>query len=267
MAKNNFLKNVFKSKTKEEKALAKLKKMKTEYDKLEQKFMSGTIAHSELERYNNLSEEINKMAKKFAIKNGKLILNKEQPAEASSVKNPETVIKNDENIVKQQMAAQQAQQAEQMKAYKEAVMRAQQQAAIPQPNPQMLHEEEQAREYAQMKAQHDEQLRAQDEAQMRAQQAHDIAQHNEQLRAQDEAQMRAQQEEFIETQQPSMASATGEEIIHVFLTDLPELKLTIRSEDKKTFIDSIDKAIVDGTVFRFGPYNLNPQKIMMYTFS
>ncbi len=34
--------------------------MKDEYDKLETKFMNGTIANNELEKYNQLSEEIKK---------------------------------------------------------------------------------------------------------------------------------------------------------------------------------------------------------------
>jgi len=288
MAKNNFLKKMFKTKTKSEKEILKLKKMKDEYDKLETKFMNGTIANNELEKYNQLSEEIKKMTEKFAIKNGKLVLNTPAKTEEVKVKNPEESIKQEQVVQQQQVIDQnkqfRAQQEAQFRAQQEAQLRAQQEAQF------------RAQQEAEMRVEHEAQLRAEQvrqaqllsqsgieipkpqmspqEAQMRAQQQHEAqlrAQQEAQLIAQQEAQLRAQQEAQLRAQQESqMKEEQAEEMsVHVFMSDLPELKLLIRAGEKNAFASQIDKAIMEGDskIFRFGPYNLVPSKIIMYSFS
>ena len=272
MAKNNFLKKMFKTKTKSEKEILKLKKMKDEYDKLETKFMNGTIANNELEKYNQLSEEIKKMTEKFTIKNGKLVLNTPAKTEEVKVKNPEESIKQEQVVQQQQVID----QNKQFRAQQEAQFRAQQEAQL------------RAQQEAEMRVEHEAQLRAEQvrqaqllsqsgieipKPQMSPQEAQMMAQQQQeaQLRAQQEAQLRAQQEAQLRAQQESqMKEEQAEEMsVHVFMSDLPELKLLIRAGEKNAFASQIDKAIMEGDskIFRFGPYNLVPSKIIMYSFS
>ena len=280
---------MFKTKTKSEKEILKLKKMKDEYDKLETKFMNGTIANNELEKYNQLSEEIKKMTEKFTIKNGKLVLNTPAKTEEVKVKNPEESIKQ-EQVVQQQQAI--AQQEAQMRAQQEAQFRAQQEAQLrAQQEAQFRAQQEaqlRAQQEAEMRVEHEAQLRAEQvrqaqllsqsgieipKPQMSPQEAQMMAQQQQeaQLRAQQEAQLRAQQEAQLRAQQESqMKEEQAEEMsVHVFMSDLPELKLLIRAGEKNAFASQIDKAIMEGDskIFRFGPYNLVPSKIIMYSFS
>ena len=272
---------MFKTKTKSEKEILKLKKMKDEYDKLETKFMNGTIANNELEKYNQLSEEIKKMTEKFTIKNGKLVLNTPAKTEEVKVKNPEESIKQ-EQVVQQQQAI--AQQEAQMRAQQEAQFRAQQEAQLrAQQEAQFRAQQEaqlRAQQEAEMRVEHEAQLRAEQvrqaqllsqsgieipKPQMSPQEAQMMAQQQQeaQLRAQQEAQLRAQQESQMKEEQAEEMS------VHVFMSDLPELKLLIRAGEKNAFASQIDKAIMEGDskIFRFGPYNLVPSKIIMYSFS
>ena len=246
MAKNSFFSRFFGEEAKAKSMLSKLKKMKKEFDILDNKLLSGKISKSELDRYYVLKEEINKMAKKFTLKDGKFVLKTDQDGEKMNDTNPNTAPAPAPNP-----APAPAQPVEQ---------------PIPQPQPvdnsaqiAAMQREQEQRAQAQAQAQHEAQMmaqaQAQHEAQMRAQ-----------AQAQHEAQMRAQQQASL--QQPRQAPPQNEGLATVYLTvsDLPELSLGIKQADVPVFAQAVNKAMVSGEPFEFGPVVVNGSKILMYRF-
>jgi hypothetical protein len=151
MLKNNFLSKIFGSEAKTNKLIKRMKKIKKEYDDLDNKLLSGTISKQELDKYYNIKEELNKMVKKFMLKDGKFVLKTDETEGEKMDNNTTNNIDVKEEINKQviQEQTQQNQQEAQFRAQQEAQMRAQQEA--------------------QFRAQQEAQMRAQEEAQQQPQ--------------------------------------------------------------------------------------------------
>ena len=268
MVKNKFLDkfNFFSSKRferiKEKQIIKKLKKIKTEYTSLDKKFMSGTIAKNELDKYFELKKEMNEMAKKFTLKNGKLVLNKEnneekmETKEQSNTEQKETSIKN---VAPESNTPADVEQ--QINAQEQAEMQARQQAQV------------QAQMQAQMQAQAQQQAQMQAQEQQQAQmQAHAQAQQQEQERgqamSQQKAEMLSQQEAINNQQNVNRPPVQPDDrcIVVVSVSDLPELTLSLKKEAIEVFIEKINGAMINLIPFRFGPFTINGAKILMYRF-
>src|SRR5690554_4315722 len=95
MSKNNnalskLFSNLFGDAAKQRRELNKMKKYKQQYLKLDVKVSNNTITKKELDMYNNLKEELKKMASKYEIEDGKLVLKKDSssPQQVEQVQEP-----------------------------------------------------------------------------------------------------------------------------------------------------------------------------------
>jgi len=264
MVGSKFISNLF-NKNKSKKMLSKLRKMKKEYDILDKQVEIGKISNNDLNKYYTLKEEMNKMAKKFMLKDGKFVLKTEQK-EGKTMEN-----ENKKDNVQKNMAANDinnnVNSVEQIKAEQEAQLRAQQQAQV--------RAQQQAQQEAQVRAQQQAQVRAQQQAQVRAQQQaqqeaqlspEQINQIRAEQQAQQQAQVRAQQHarhknnKNQESQHPVLTS------VFLVVSDLPELSLKIKKSDIIEFSKAIETAMIKGIPFAFGPVVVNGRKILMYRF-
>jgi len=250
MVKNKLFSGLFGEGAKRKKLLSKLKKAKKEYDGLDKKLISGKINKKELDRYYFLKEEINKMAKKFTLKDGKFVLktevegkkmdnvNTQQPsAEAQQPQETGQQVQPEENQQVEAMRQAEAQRQAQIRAQQEAQYRAQQQAQAAQM--------QEAQRQAQIRAQQEEMQQAQiQQAQMQ------------------EAQRRAQQQQGA----PRPVNTPELRTVFISIPDLPELSLGIKEQDVSQFVHDINEAMVKGVPFEFGPAIVNGSKILMYRF-
>ncbi len=223
MAKSKMFSSLFGDKAKERKLLKKLKILKKEYDTLDSNLISGKITKKELDRFYELKEEISKMAKKFILKDGKLVLNTEPP-KGENVAQPNTTgakVASPEIAVPESAVPEPAvpEPAVPEPAVPEpsAAFRApdfQPAPVAPQPAPvaaqPIQHEtpirSSPAQVEERMRVEEEAQLRVQQEEQMRAQQqAQFVAQQEAQQRAQFEAQQEAQQQAQFVVQQEAQA--------------------------------------------------------------
>jgi len=272
MVGSKFISNLF-NKNKSKKMLSKLRKMKKEYDILDKQVEIGKISNNDLNKYYTLKEEMNKMAKKFMLKDGKFVLKTEQK-EGKTMEN-----ENKKDNVQKNMAANDinnnVNSVEQIKAEQEAQLRAQQQAQVRAQQQAQQEAQVRAQQQAQVRAQQQAQVRAQQQAQVRAQQQaqqeaqlspEQINQIRAEQQAQQQAQVRAQQHarhknnKNQESQHPVLTS------VFLVVSDLPELSLKIKKSDIIEFSKAIETAMIKGIPFAFGPVVVNGRKILMYRF-
>lgn len=243
-------------KTKSEKALKKLKKLKEQYLKLDKKLQEGNINKKEYDDYINLKEEINTMAKKFIMKDGKLVLNEEKDNN-----NKEEQIKQEvkeEKKEKEQLESEREKMLEQeMKKQQEDLLK-QQMAQSRQPT------QEEIQQYMAMKQ---EQERKQQEAQAQAQAQQgptqeEIDRYN---RYKEELARRKQEQQLQQAQQPKENDEYLEIILNI--TDMPEITGLIKLSMIPDFEKTILEAINEKKVFRFGDYMIHGKYIIAYRFS
>jgi len=257
MAKNNFLKN-FLHKQKEKKLLKQLKKLKEEHNVYDKKLSEGKLNNKELKKYDELEEALKNMAKKFSVKDGKLVLNEQQGETMKEKQNDNVEVENKSKDYTEASPTPEKmeevyneQEAQQIQ--KEAEMRAQIQA---QHQAQMRRQMEIARaqQQAQMQAQQQAQMQEQQQAQMQAQQ-------QAQMQAQQQAQMQAQQQPQMQAQQQR------DVMIALYVQDMPELNARINVSQIKEFEKELHEHVLNNApFFRFGPNNIVTSKIIMYRF-
>ena len=244
MVGSKFISNLF-NKNKSKKMLSKLRKMKKEYDILDKQVEIGKISNNDLNKYYTLKEEMNKMAKKFMLKDGKFVLKTEQK-EGKTMEN-----ENKKDNVQKNMAANDinnnVNSVEQIKAEQEAQLRAQQQAQLRAQQEAQVRAQQQAQQEAQLSPEQINQIRAEQQAQQQAQ-----------VRAQQHA--RHKNNKNQESQHPVLTS------VFLVVSDLPELSLKIKKSDIIEFSKAIETAMIKGIPFAFGPVVVNGRKILMYRF-
>ena len=143
------VKNKFRNK-KEKKQLKKFKKNYDEFKKLEKKYEKGDISQKEILQYNNLKKEIEKMAGKYVLKDGKLqhkddvksdgkddVIGKninQQPQQAvPQPQQPQQAVpqpQQQEEQRRQQIAQQKEEQQEQVSRYVVALLKAEEMPEI-----------------------------------------------------------------------------------------------------------------------------------------
>lgn len=253
------------NKNKQEKLKKQIKNKRSEYDKLKIKFDEGIINNSELNKYYKLKEELNKMAKKFMMKDGKLVLNseddnnQESKVQESKVQEP----KEEEQKVQEPEQEQPQEQVKEPMVQQPKV----EQPKVQEPTIQKPQNDEQL--YARMK--HEEQLKEEQARQeyLRRQQLQQ-SQMQERMRMQQAQRAQAQQSQAQAQQlQPKSAQAQQElELLtlSVFVQDMPVLTTVIYANVADKVINDIREARRQNQEFRLGAYFIIANKIIGYKF-
>lgn len=241
-------------KTKSEKALKKLQKLKVKYQALDKKLIDGTINKKEFDDYNKLKEEISTMAKKFIMKDGNLVLNEE--ATENKETKIEDKIKEEVQKEKNESEEMRLKMLEQERIKQQEELLRQQMAQTRQPS------QEEIQQYMAMK-QEQERL-AQGPSQ------EEIDRYNEyqaELARRQELQM--QQVELARRQPQPQPQQVEDRYLEVILNvaEMPELSAVLKLSTVPVFQKSITEAINDKKTFPFGDYTLHGKYIISYRFS
>ncbi len=286
--KLKFLDKWFGETAKLNKAKTQLKKLKQEHDKLDSKLESSTISKKELDRYYILKEEIIMAAKKFTLKDGKLVLtesiSKETPAVAPQSVAPQPVV---DTQIAQQQAALQAQQQAELQAQQVAQQQAQQQAELQAQQQAELQAQQQAELQAQQQAeqlqaqQQAEQLQAQQQAEQLQAQQQQVQPSREEMMQQINENRARQMEEYkrqqVVQQQAAQEQVAQEQPVHqgppgtslyvkMFVQDMPELAIPIIESKVKMFMTACDEAIKNKDTFKFNDFYIVAAHILAYKF-
>lgn len=228
----------------QKKIYKKLKILKKKYDLLNLKLMDGSMTNSELIKYNGIKCELEKMAKKFKLKDGKFVLNDDSQGDDEMVNEKKENESSNSNKSSNESA-----DVENEKGNEED-------------NVEYL--KRQLREQEEYMRQQQQQLLKQRQNQQQQRQPTKEEIMNDPRYEQYRQHLLEQQRQQQKPQSNEQQTELNKLKIYLYVEGLPELSLFIRKEDVETFAISIAEAVKNGTIFVFGNYVVNGAKILMY---
>ena len=247
-------------KTKSEKALKKLQKLKVKYKALDDKLVEGTINKKEYDEYNKLKEEITTMATKFEVKDGNLVLKDEATNNKKEIKTEDKIkeqVQKEKNE-SEQLELERQKMLEQERIKQQEELLKQQMTQTRQPTA------EEIQQYMAMRQEQERQAQAQQgPSQEEIDRYHE---YQAELARRQQAQM--QQAELAKRQQPQ-PQQVEDRYLEVILNvaEMPELSAIMKLSTVPVFEKTIMEAINEKKTFPFGDYMLHGKYIIAYRFS
>ena len=235
---NGMLSGLFGEKAKAKKIIKKIKGLKKDYVTLDKKLLSGTISQKELKKYYNVKEDIKKMSKKFAIKDGKILMNEPvpqvpvQPVQQTPIQVPVQPVQ--QTFIPEGMPGPQTPEIPNKEMADRIAFIARQEA--------ITREEERVYNLQTQQAQLNEQ-----QVQERIKQR--------QLYAQEQAHIHQQE-------QPQVQGKLFE--AEIYIVESPSLKIRLLANQIDGFEHAIGEAMTNGTLFPYVNAKINGSKIIMY---